>query len=234
VTLVENTSVENTSTENRRPDTGAASTTSEAAPQPVVVAVRRRTIDGVLISLGAVVTVVLALAGGLLTWGHNFATDYVSKELTSQNIFFPDKAALEADGRTDLFSFAGKQVSTGNEAQAYAGYIGHHLDGIAGGATYADLGGPERAAKAAVQAAKDGGQSTAAVADLQAKASAITGQRDTLFKGETLRGLLLSTFAWSTIGLIAGLAAVVAFVAAGVMLVLVGLGIVHRRRMRTA
>ena len=52
------------------------------------------------------------------------------------------------------------------------------------------------------------------------------------FKGETLRGLLLSSYAWSTIGRIAGVAAVVAFVAAGVMAVLVGLGIVHRVRTR--
>jgi hypothetical protein len=55
----------------------------------------------------------------------------------------------------------------------------------------------------------------------------ITQQRDTLFKGETLRGLLLSTYAWATIGQIAGIAAVVAFVAAGVMLMLVIAGLVH-------
>ena len=56
-------------------------------------------------------------------------------------------------------------------------------------------------------------------------------QRNTLFKGETLRGLLLSAYAWSTVGMIAGIAAIGAFIAAAVMGVLVALGIVHHRRM---
>ena len=68
------------------------------------------------------------------------------------------------------------------------------------------------------------------MAALQAKADGITNQRNTLFKGETLRGLLLSAYAWSTVGRIAGIAAVFAFVAAGAMLVLVVMGLVHHRR----
>jgi hypothetical protein len=71
------------------------------------------------------------------------------------------------------------------------------------------------------------------VAELQTKADTTTNQRNTLFKGETLRGLLLSTFAWSTIGRIAGIAATVAFLAAGVMTVLVILGVFHPRKSRT-
>ena len=132
-----------------------------------------------------------------------------------------------------MFGYAGQQVTTGTGARAYASFIAHHLDGIANGATYADLGAPESAAKAQVETAKDAGQSTAAVAELQAKADVITNQRNTLFKGETLRGLLLSTFAWSTIGRIAGIAATVAFVAAGVMTLLVILGVFHLRKART-
>ena len=65
---------------------------------------------------------------------------------------------------------------------------------------------------------------------LQEDAATITGQRNTLFKGETLRGLLLSTFAWSTVGRIAGIAAFAAFLAAGLMLVLVVLGVFHHRK----
>ena len=83
-----------------------------------------------------------------------------------------------------------------------------------------------------MQAAKDAGKSEAAVTELQGKADGITAQRNTLFKGETLRGLLLSTYAWSTIGRIAGIAATVAFVAAGVMAVLTVLGFVHLRKTR--
>jgi hypothetical protein len=195
-----------------------------------MVGVRRRTIDTVLIALGAVVTVVLAVAGVLLTWGSNFADDYVSDELTAQQIFFPERAALEEEGRTDLLGYAGQQVSTGGEAEAYASYIGGHLEGIADGATYAELGGPEREAKAAVETAMNEGQSESSVAELQANADALTNQRNSLFKGETLRGLLLSTFAWSTIGRIAGIAAIVAFIGAAAMAALVVLGLSHRHR----
>jgi hypothetical protein len=201
--------------------------------QEKVVGVKRRTVDAVLIGLGAVVTVVLFVAGGLLTWGSRFANDHVSDELTAQNIFFPERAALEEEGRTDLLGYAGEQVTSGTEAQAYASYIGGHLDEIADGATYADLGAPERAAKAEVQAAVDSGADEATVAELQATADGISNQRNSLFKGETLRGLLLSTYAWSTIGRIAGIAAITAFVAGFAMLVLVILGVVHRQRMTT-
>lgn len=199
------------------------------AAQPVV-ALKRRTIDTVLIALGVVAAVVFALAGALLTWGSNFADDYVHDELSSQNIFFPDADALTEEGRDDLLDHAGKQVMSGDDAEAYASYIGHHLDGIADGATYADLGGPERAAKADVAAAVENGASEAEVAELQATADGISNQRNTLFKGETLRGLLLTTFAWSTMGRIAGIAAMVAFAAAAVTVVLVAAGFWHHRK----
>ena len=35
--------------------------------------------------------VAFAIAGAMLTWGHNFSSDYVGKELSSQNISFPSK-----------------------------------------------------------------------------------------------------------------------------------------------
>ena len=209
----------------------APATTSQ--PDDVIGPIRRRTVDTVLIAAGALVALVLIVAGALLTWGSNFADDYVSDELTSQNIFFPDAASLEEEGRTDLVEFADQQVTTGAEAEAYASYIGGHLEETAGGATYAELGGPQREARAAFEEAQASGADEETIAELQATADELTRQRDSLFRGETLRGLLLSTFAWSTIGRIAGIAAVAAFVAAGAMIVLVILGIVHRRRMST-
>jgi hypothetical protein len=194
------------------------------------VRISRRTVDAVLVGAGIVVTIVLAVAGSLLFWGHRFATDYVSDELSSQNIVFPSAEALEAEGRSDLVKFAGEQVTTGEEAEAYASYIAGHLEETAGGMTYSELGGPEREARAAVQEAKDRGASEEEIAALQAELDTITNQRNTLFKGETLRGLLLSTFAWSTVGNIAGIAAWVAWAAAGLMLVLVVLGFWHYRK----
>jgi hypothetical protein len=207
---------------------GRAQLHAEAATPTV--ALRRRTIDSVLIGLGAVVTAALVVAGALLLWGSSFAADYVDDELSSQNIQFPPAAALEEEGRTDLLKYAGASVNTGPEAEAYASFIDGHLAAIAGGATFADLGTPEREAKAAVEAAQAGGADAATVAELQGEADAISGQRNTLFKGETLRGLLLSAFAWSTVGQIAGYAAYAAFAAGGVMLVLVLLGLRHHHK----
>lgn len=202
-------------------------TSVSSAPALVL---KRRTVDSVLIGVGAVLTVALVVAGSLLTWGASFADDYVGDELASQNISFPDAAALEEEGRTDLLGHAGALVDTGTEAEAYASFINGHLDGIADGATFADLSGPERAAKAAVEAAVADGADEATVAELQATADGISGQRNTLFKGETLRGLLLTAYAWSTVGTIAGYAAIGAFVAAAAVGLLVVLGLRHHHK----
>lgn len=208
--------------------------------QPVV-ALKRRTIDSVLISAGAVVTAAFLVAGALLMWGSNFAADYVDDELTSQNVAFPALEAMqeEADAcETDacrthvegLFKFAGHDVNTGTEAEGYASFINGHLQGIADGATYADLGTPEREARAAVAAAKEEGASEAKIAELQATYDTVSGQRNTLFKGETLRGLLLTAYAWATVGQIAGYAAYAAFACGALMLVLVLLGLRHHHK----
>lgn len=203
---------------------------AHTADEPVV-ALKRRTIDTVLISFGVVLTAALVVAGVLLTWGANFSADYVGDELSSQNISFPPAAALQEEGRTDLVKYADEAVNTGAEAEAYASYINGHLQGIADGATYADLGTPEREAKAALDAAKkDPAVSSEQLTKLETEYNTISGQRNTLFKGETLRGLLLTAFAWSTVGQIAGYAAIGAFVAAAVMLVLVVLGFRHHHK----
>jgi hypothetical protein len=216
------------------PPRGRATDGAAVGTPSDVVVLHRRTIDGYLTAGGAVLAIVLVVAGSLLMWGRNFATDYVHRELSAQHVSFPDEATLVKQGRQDLVGFAGQQVVGGRQAEAYASFIGGHLADVAGGQTYADLGTPDAAAKAAVQTAKDTGKDAATVAELQAKADAITTQRNTLFKGETLRGLLLSTFAWSTIGRIAGIASLVAFGAAIVMLGLVAAGFVHRRRVTGA
>ena len=208
------------------PPAAAASAVKET---PIVVT--RRRIDRVLIGFGGLAAVVFATAGGLLTWGNNFADDYVERELESQNIVFPNAESLTDEGRTDLLMYADQPLDTGGEAEAYASYIDGHLEDTAGGLTYAELGGPERAARTALADAKETGAPQATIDDLQAKYDEVSGQRNTLFKGETLRGLLLSAYAWSTVGMIAGIAAIAAFVAAAVALVLVGLGMVHLRRM---
>jgi hypothetical protein len=201
-------------------------------PEDQPIKLTRRTIDHVLVWTGVVITAVLAVAGGLLTWGSNFADDYVSDELAAQNITFPDAENLSGQGRDDLVKYAGEQVTTGKQAEAYASYIKGHIEGIADGMTYAELGGPERAAEAAVNEAIANGASAEEITALEEEAAAISEQRESIFRGEMLRGTLLSTFAWSTVGQIAGIAAIAAFVAAGLMLVLVVAGVIHLRRAR--
>jgi hypothetical protein len=212
------------------------SVTTELAPaakaQPEapaeVVRLPRRTIDKLLIGIGIVATIVFAVAGALLAWGADFSNDYVYDELSSQNVVFPDEASLREEGRDDLVKYADEQVTTGPEAEAYASYINGHLQGIADGQTYSEI--DDRGAQEAVVAAEEAGASEAEVAELQATADELKGQRDSLFRGETLRGLLLSAFAWSTMGRIAGIAAWVAFAAAAVMAALVVAGMVHLAR----
>jgi hypothetical protein len=193
-----------------------------------VVRLPRRAIDKVLIGFGLIAAIVFAAAGGLLTWGADFADDYVHDELASQNVFFPDEASLREEGRDDLVRYADEQVTTGPEAEAYASFIAGHMEGIAGGLTYAEI--DDRGAAEAVVAAEESGASDAEIAELQATADELRTQRDSLFRGETLRGLLLSSFAWSTMGRIAAIAAVVAFAGAVVMVALVIAGVVHLRR----
>jgi hypothetical protein len=211
------------------------SVTTEERPAPVatipqdreVVRLRRRTLDKLLIGTGAVAAVVFAAAGGLLMWGSNFAEDYVHDELASQNVEFPDADSLREEGRDDLVKYADEQVTTGAEAEAYAGYIAGHMEGIADGKTYSEI--DDRGAAQAVVDARENGASEAEIAELQATANELKAQRDSLFRGETLRGLLLTSFAWATVGMIAGIAAWVAFAGAALLVALVMAGLVHLR-----
>lgn len=198
------------------------------------VVLRRRSIDTVLSAAGGVLTLVFVVAGALLFWGSSFAADYVDRELSSQNIFFPSEQELVEEGRDDLVAHADQQVDSGDEAEAYASFIDGHLANIADGQTYADLGGPESAARTALQEAQEAGEDDATIEELQAAYDEVSGQRASLFRGETLRGLLLSAYAWATVGSIAGWAAWAAWAAAVVMLVLTILGLRHRNQVVTA
>ena len=183
-----------------------------------------------LIAAG-VVTVVLLRSRGCSRGGATSPRTTFPTSCHRKTSSSPTPQRLEDQGREDLVKYAGQQVTTGSEAEAYASFINGHLQGIADGATYAELGGPQSEARDALAAAQEAGEDDATIAELQGTVDELTGQRDSLFRGETLRGLLLSTFAWSTIGRIAGIAAIIAFiVAAGAMVVLVVLGLFHRFR----
>jgi len=173
---------------------------------------RRKTFDTILTAVGAAMTVVLVVAGFLLWWGYSFANSNVHDQLAQQKIFFPAKGSpsFSASEYPTLQKYAGEQLTTGQQAQAYANhFIGHHLEGVANGKTYSQVSEEARA---------------------NPNDQKLQGEVDTLFRGETLRGLLLNAYAFWKIGQIAMWAALAAWISAGVMLILTALGVWHLRR----
>jgi hypothetical protein len=176
---------------------------------------RRKTFDLLAVIGGLVLAVVLAVAGGLLLWGHNFVNDQVHTQLAAQKIIFPPAGSeaiksLPAADATAMTAYAGQLMTNGAQAQTYADhFIAVHVREIGGGKTYAQL-------------------SAAALAN--PKNTALAEQVQTIFRGETLRGLLLNAYAFWEMGRIMLIGAIVAFAAAAVMLIMSALGIAHLRR----
>ena len=159
-----------------------------------------------IITLQSILVLVLAGASGFLIFEGNFATSMIQDQLTAQQISFPGADQIKAGGALDPKEFpqeirdqAGKQIVDGNQARIYANdFLGKHLQGVAGGATYATIGSQISAANAALAAVS---KADSNYATLQAKVATLNGQRDTLFKGETLRSMLLNAYGWWTVGL---------------------------------
>jgi dihydrofolate reductase len=194
-------------------------------------AMRRKTFDAILTAGGLVLAVVLLVAGGLLMWANNFVTDQVHSQLSAEKIFIPaagSEALADPAIKPYLTKYGGQQLVNGKQAKAYADhFILVHMNKASGGKTYAEVGGQQTALRAEIAKAKAANQSTEA---LDKQLADLTATRETLFKGDTLRGLLLNAYAFDTMGRIAGIAAVASFVGAGVMLLLSLLGLLHLRR----
>ncbi len=194
---------------------------------------QRRTLD-VIFSAGALALAGLLLVLGLvMTSNANFAKNYVKDQLSEQNISFTPEAGLTAEERQSdcVVRYAGQPLTTGKQAECYANdYIGLHVQSIADGKTYADLGTPERALGDQVDAAEASGDPQ--LPALQEQLTTITAQRDSLFKGETLRGLLLTSYGFSVFGVKGEQVATVAFLAAGLLALLAIAGFIHALRTR--
>jgi hypothetical protein len=136
---------------------------------------------------------ILAFCAGFLFWGNSFIHNQIQTELTSQQIVFPasdSKAvtSLPAEDAAAMKVYGGQQLTTGEQAQVYANhFIGVHLSEIAGGQTYSQV---------------------SAKAQANPTDTKLAGQVQTLFRGETLRGLLLNAYGWWTIGTYALYAAI--------------------------
>ncbi len=129
-------------------------------------------------AVGLIVVGVLALVGG------HYDRKVVHDQLAPQKVFFPPKGSEAL--LPGIKQYAGQQVLDGKQAKAYSDkFINVHLSQVAGGKTYSEV-------------------STASRAD--PKNAALIAQTDTLFRGETLRGLLLNAWGWSVVATVATIA----------------------------
>ncbi len=178
---------------------------------------RRRTFDALVSVAGLLLAVVLAVGGGLLLWGNSFVSNQVTTQLSAQKIVFPTKSnpefkALPPADAAAMGQYAGQPMTTGAQAKVYAdNFIAFHLSKMGG--TYSQL-----SAKSLAQ-------------PNNAKLAALV---DTVFKGTTLRGMLLNAYAFWQMGQIMLIAAIVAFIGAALFLILSVLGFLHGRRVSPA
>ena len=157
---------------------------------------------------GFAVAVILLAAGGLLTWGSAYVHNTVQGQLASQQIFFPPKAAFAtAKAGTEITpsmipsvsQYAGQQLLTGQQAEAYADhFIAVHITTMSGGKTYSQL-------------------STESLA--QPNNAKLAGLVNTVFKGESLRSMLLNAYGWWKVSQITYIAAIISFALGGLTLI---------------
>jgi hypothetical protein len=173
---------------------------------------QRRTFDLLVSVAGMMIVVALVVAGFIFKANADFARDNVSKQLTSQHISFPPASALSAEEKEQpgVVKYAGQQVTTGDQAEVFANqYIGLHLKSALGGKTYSELSSESRA--------NPGNKE-------------LEGKVQTAFRGETLRGMLLTTYAFWTLGEKAQQASMVFFAGAAGLLLLSLIGLWHYAR----
>ncbi|HET6213777.1 MAG TPA: hypothetical protein VFE14_13015 [Micromonosporaceae bacterium] len=189
---------------------------------------KRRTLDVAFSVGGLLLAGLLLIAGFVLTSNANFAKNYVTTQLTEQHITFKTASTLTDEEKKSacLVKYAGQPLTTGKQAECYANeFIGLHLKSTAGGKTYAELGDSQSQLRTQITQAQQSNDPN--LASLQKQLTDLTGQRETVFKGETLRGLLLSSYGFSEFGVKAAQAALVAFLAAALMALLAIAGFVH-------
>jgi hypothetical protein len=184
---------------------------------------KRRTFDKLVSFVGLGLAVLLFIFAGLLNFGGGFASENVRTQLANQNIAFPIEAGLPANTKDQLLKWAGMQVVSGEMARDYSDlYILEHMNASSSAvmgkpATYSEV------SSAYLTAQRSGGTDAIQLqklADLQ----------DSLFMGNTLRGMLLQAYAFGMMGVIAGYAAIASLVGGFVFLLLAIAGLMHIRR----
>ncbi len=117
---------------------------------------QRKFFDIVASGAGLVIVIALAVAGGLLMWGANFANSNVHDQLDQQQIYFPPASAFaHPKAGTEITpsmipsvsQYAGQQVLTGEQARVYANdFISQHLAAMPYHGVYAKVSAAARAA----------------------------------------------------------------------------------------
>ena len=184
---------------------------------------KRRTLDKIISNVSLGFAALLLLFAGLLNWGASFADDNVASQLAMQNISFPAEDSLPVATKAALAKWADQKVMTGEMARDYSDlYIPEHMKASATAvmgkpATYSEVSG-------AYMGLVRGGST-----DVE-KIKQYGDLRQTLFMGNTLRGMLLEAYAFGTLGVIAGYAAIASLVG-GIIFLLLGIaGLMHIRR----
>ena len=164
----------------------------------------RRNSHFILVIAGFAAAVLLAVGGGLLLWGSAYLHNTVQNQLAAQQIYFPPKAAFAhpaAGGEItpnmipSVSQYAGQQLLTGQQAEAYADhFIAQHITDMSGGKTYSQLSAESMA---------------------QPTNAKLSGLVATVFKGETLRSMLLNAYGWWKVSQITFIASLIAFGLAG-------------------
>jgi hypothetical protein len=161
---------------------------------------RRSTFDKLLGIAGLTLGVILLAMGGLMVWGSTYIHNQVTSQLAAQKVYFPPAAAFaHPKAGTEITpsmipsvsQYAGQQLLTGQQAEAYANnFIAVHLREIGAGQTYAQLSAESMA---------------------HPTNAALAGQVQTVFRGDTLRSMLLNAFSWWKVSQIAYIASLIAF-----------------------
>jgi hypothetical protein len=177
----------------------------------------RKAWDRLVSGAGTVLAVVLVLLGAVAIFGGNFGRNNVRDELKLQKITVAPADALTPEETEVIGDYAGEQIVDGDGAKAFSSYIGIHLKGINDGKTYSESSSEARAFE----------EGTPERAEADAKVQ-------TLFRGETLRGLLLNAYGWwtiSTLTMFAGFAMILAGFLLGIFAFL---GFRHARKVQLA
>lgn len=177
----------------------------------------RKVVDRIVSWTAVVAAVALIVLGGLAIYAGQFGQANVRDRLEPQKVMFAPASVMTAEEKAAVGDFAGQQVVNGPQAEAYSRLIGVHLLGINEGKTYAETSTASRAP----------GLDPKVAADLQVKA-------DILFKGETLRSILLNAYGWWTVATISMWAGFTMLAAGAALVFLSLLGFRHARRVAKA